>query len=298
MFTFRAMNTDVAVTAVNDEEAIAGRVAQTFADAEQRFSRFREDSELSALNRAEGPFVASPELFDMLWRASHYVELTDGLFDPTVGGLLSALGYDRSFAPGALNRSQASRPPRAARFVDLVLDPETRSVLRPQHVRIDLGGMAKGHTVDRAAAHLGESGAIDAGGDAVVRGPAPDGREWLVDIEDPEDASRTIATLAVANAAVATSAPNRRRWRVGPEFAHHLIDPRTRRSSSSDLLQATVVAPSAEVADVLAKTAFLLGARGGQRFLERQPRVGGVLVPANGAPLIIGHLDVREVAHA
>lgn len=298
MFTFRAMNTDVVVAAVDDEEAIAGRVAATFADAEHRFSRFRDDSELSALNRAEGPFVASPELFDMLSRARVYFELTDGLFDPTVGGLLSALGYDRSFAPGALDRSRAARAPRAARFVDLVLEQEARTVLRPQHVQIDLGGMAKGHTVDRAAVHLIESGAIDAGGDAVTRGSAPDGGEWLVDIEDPQDPSRTVATLAVANAAVATSAPNRRRWRVATDFAHHLIDPGTRRSSTSDLLQATVVAPSAEVADVLAKTAFLLGARDGYRFLERQPGVGGVLVPANRAPLFVGDLDVREPAHA
>lgn len=298
MFTFRSMNTEVAVTASGDAQAIARRVAATFGDSERRFSRFREDSELSALNRADGPLVASPQLFDMLWRARLYVELTDGLFDPTVGGLLFALGYDRSFAPGALDRSQASRPPRAARFVDVVLDRETRTVRRPQHVQIDLGGMAKGHTVDRAAAHLGESGSIDAGGDAVTRGSAPDGGEWLVDIEDPENPCDTIATLAVANAAVATSAPNRRRWRVGADFAHHLIDPRTRRPSTSDLLQATVLASSAEVADVLAKTAFLLGARDGYRFLERQPGVGGVLVKANGAPLFVGHLDVREVAHA
>jgi thiamine biosynthesis lipoprotein len=298
MFAFRAMNTDVAVTALGDEEVIAGRIAATFADAERRFSRFREDSELSALNRAEGPFVASPQLFDMLWRARSYVELTDGLFDPTIGGLLSTLGCDRSFAPGALDRAQVSPPPRTAQFVDIVLNRATRSVLRPPHIQIDLGGMAKGHAVDRAAAHLGESGAIDAGGDAFARGPAPDGREWLVDIEDPGDPSRTVATLAVANAAVATSAPNRRWWRVGSDVAHHLIDPRTRLSSTSDLLQATVVAASAELADVLAKTAFLLGARDGQRFLERQPHCGGVLVRASGAPLFVGELDVCEVAHA
>ncbi len=298
MFTFRSMNTDVAVTASGDERAIARRVEATFAESERRFSRFREDSELSALNRADGPLVVSPRLFDLLWRARRYVELTDGLFDPTVGGLLSALGYDRSFAPGALDRSQPARPPPAARFVDVVLERETRTVRRPQHVQIDLGGFAKGYTVDRAAAQLGESGSIDAGGDAVTRGSAPDGDEWLVDIEDPRDPRGTIATLALANAAVATSAPNRRRWRAGADFAHHLIDPRTGRPSTADLLQATVLAPSAEVADVFAKTAFLLGARAGYRFLERQPGVGGVLVPANGAPLFVGHLDVREVARA
>lgn len=298
MFTFRSMNTDVAVMASGDEAAIARRVAATFADAEQRFSRFRPDSELSALNRAEGPFVASPELFDMLWRARRYSQLTDGLFDPTVGASLSALGYDRSYSPGALDRTNARKPPAAARFDDVVLERETRTVFRPPHVQIDLGGIAKGHTVDRAAAHVGQSGAIDAGGDAVMRGAPPDARKWSIEIEDPRDASNSIAVIAVADGAVATSAPNRRRWRVGDGFAHHLIDPRTQRSATSDLLQATVVAESAELADVLAKTAFLLGASAGRRFLARQPGVGGVLVHASGDVSFVGVLELRERAHA
>ncbi|MEZ4364080.1 MAG: FAD:protein FMN transferase [Kofleriaceae bacterium] len=298
MFTFPAMNTEVTVTASGDEQACATRVAQTFAEAEQRFSRFREDSELSALNRAQGPFVASPPLFELLARARRYVELTDGLFDPAIGATLAALGYDRSFAPRALDRACAAPLPAGARFLDVVLDEPTRTVLRPRQVHLDLGGIAKGATVDRAAVHLVSSGAIDAGGDAVLRGAAPDGGEWLVEIEDPRDPSRTLATVAASNAAVATSAPNRRRWRLGASVAHHLIDPRTGRPSTSDLLQATVVAPSAELADVLAKTAYLLGARDGRRFLERRPGIGGVLVRASGEPLLVGVLDVREVAHA
>ncbi len=298
MFTFRAMTTDVEVTASGDEEAIAARVSATFADAEARFSRFRQTSELSALNRAEGSFVASAELFDMLTRARTYVERTDGMFDPAMGSAMVALGYDRSFAPGALDRERAPERPRAGRFLDVILDRDTRTVWRPRHVHIDLGGMVKGSTVDAAALHLGEAGAIDAGGDAIVRGAGPGGDAWLVDVEDPTTPSRIVATVAVSDAAVATSAGNRRRWRIGDTFVHHLIDPRTQTSSASDLVQATVVAPSTELADVLAKTALLLGARAGRRFLERQPGIGAVLVPRNGAPLFVGTVDVREVAHA
>jgi thiamine biosynthesis lipoprotein len=298
MFTFRAMNTDVQVTVCGDEEAIADRVAATFAEAEDRFSRFREGSELSALNRAEGPFTASPELFEALMRARAYVEMTDGLFDPAIGSTLAALGYDRSFAPGVLDRGCAVMVPPAGRFLDVALDPTNRVVFRPAHVQVDLGGMAKGSTVDRAARHLCGSGAIDAGGDAVMLGPNSSGDKWLVEIEDPLDPSRTVATLAVLDAAVATTAGNRRRWRVGNSFVHHLIDPRTQASSISDLLQATVIAPKAELADVLAKTAFLLGAQHGRRFLERQPGIGAVLVPRSARVLFIGALDVREVTRA
>jgi thiamine biosynthesis lipoprotein len=226
------------------------------------------------------------------------VALTDGLFDPGLGATLRALGYDRSFAPGALDRARAGALPPAGGFTDVRLEPSTRRVLRPAHVHIDLGGLAKGATVDLAARQLGARGAIDAGGDAILCGPGPEGDGWLVDVEDPADPARTLATVAVIDAAVATSAPNRRRWRLGDGIAHHLVDPRTRTSAVSDLLQATVVAPTAERADVLAKTAFLLGARAGRAFLERQPDTGGILVGEHGRPVFVGRLDVREVAHA
>lgn len=298
MRTFRAMNTDVSVTAAAAEEpAVAALVAETFEEAEQRFSRFRADSELSRLNRAREPVVVSEALFAALSRARAYAELTDGLFDPGVGGALAALGYDRSFAPGALDRPRVpDRPARVGRFADVKLDPISRRVERPEHVQIDLGGMIKGHTVDVAAEHLRGRGAIDAGGDAAVRGPSPTGEAWLVDVEDPQDASRTLATLAVRDAAVATSADNRRRWRAGNAVAHHLIDPRTQAAAVTDLAQVTVVAPHAELADVLAKTAFLLGAHEARRFLERQPGVGGVLVRRCGEVVFAGSVDVREVS--
>jgi thiamine biosynthesis lipoprotein len=290
MATFRAMNTDVAVFAGDDEPRIATAVARVFADAERRFSRFREDSELSRLNRALEPFVVSAPMFDALVAARRYVELTGGMFDPAIGGTLVALGYDRSFAPGVLDRDVDAALPRPASFLDIRLDPARREVTRPFEVQIDLGGMIKGRTVDEAATMLPRNGAIDAGGDAVLRGGGSEG--WLVEVEDPRDASRTVAALRVRDRAVATSAANRRRWRVAGTARHHLVDPRTQRSAATDLLQVTIVAASAELADVLAKTVFVLGARAGQAFLEGRPAVGAVLVPITGAPIICGSVDV------
>jgi thiamine biosynthesis lipoprotein len=298
MFTFRAMNTDVTVATVGaDEEAVAGEVARVFWHAERRFSRFRADSELTRLNRSRGPVVVSEDLFEALARARAYVEMTDGLFDPGVGADLIALGYDRSFAPGALDRERAEPPCRQARFLDLTLDPGTRTVERPEGLQIDLGGMIKGATVDAAAACLDTAGAIDAGGDAVLRGLDSSGAPWLVELEDPADPSRTLATLGLSDRAVATSAANRRRWRVGESVAHHLLDPRTRRPASTDVVQATVVATTAELADVLAKTAFLLGTAEARRLIERRKDAGAVLVRRTGRFAVIGDVDLREAAH-
>jgi thiamine biosynthesis lipoprotein len=298
MVTFRAMNTDVGVAAPgvapDEERALARRVADVFEASERTYSRFRPDSELSGLNRASGPTTVSPGLFAVLRRARCYSRLTCGAFDPAVGGALVALGYDRTFAPGALDRSTRSATPRAASILDLVLDATTRSVHRPPALQIDLGGLVKGRTADLAAAFLPVPGYVDAGGDAVLRGDGPDGGGWLVDVEDPADATRTVVALRVRDRAVASSAANRRRWRLGAGEAHHLIDPRTMRSADTDLAQVTVVAESAELADVLAKTTFILGARAGRAFLARLPEVGAVLVRRDAMVELVGDLEVAD----
>ncbi len=299
--TFRVMNSDVTLVCPTleppAERHLASRVAAIFETSERTFSRFRPDSELSRLNGAGRPFIASPALFAALRRARVYWQVTDGWFDPAVGADLLAAGYDRSFAPGALDRRTSARSaPPGARFGDVGLHPGTRRVTLPQRVQVDAGGFVKGWTVDAAAALLPDTAALDAGGDAVLRGAGHDERGWLVDVEDPRRAGRVLLTLSLRDRAVATSGANRRRWLVGGRERHHLIDPRTHQPSRSDLLQVTVVADTAEGAEVLAKVAFLRGLDDGLRFLDRFDGIGAVLVRRDGHLRLAGALEVADAA--
>ena len=297
MWTFRAMSTDVAITAPMlaepDQQALARDIARMFAETERRFSRFREDSELSVLNRATGPVVVSPELLELLLVAREHAAETAGLFDASVGSALLAAGYDRSFWPGTLDREQRG-PARPDSRDALAIDERTRRVTRPAGVQLDFGGFLKGRTVDRAAARMPGLGAVDAGGDAMLRGAGLDGDGWLVDVEDPFDERATLVTLRVRDRAVATSAANRRSWRIGGELAHHLIDPRTHAPSRSDLAQVTVLAPTAERADVMAKVVFLLGAAKGEEFVARHEELGAVLVTRTGDVRLVGNVVVAR----
>lgn len=293
---FGAMGTTIVVVApdVDGEEwqSRTGAVRALFRATEARFSRFLPGSELSLLNRAEGPFVASEPLFGALTRAKGLFRRTGGLFDPAVGAALGAHGYDRSFSPGGLDRSAPPGATARAHFSEVGLIPDTRTVLRPPHVLLDLGGFLKGHIADEAARRLPANSAIDAGGDLVVRGPGPSGRGWEVDVEDPRDPSATRLTLRVRDRAVSTSAPNRRRWRAGGDWQHHLIDPRTQRPSRSDLAQVTVLAGTAEWAEVLAKVVFLLGRAKGRALLATLPEVAAVWVRSSGELEIFGDVEV------
>jgi thiamine biosynthesis lipoprotein len=256
-----------------EEQLLAHFVAELFQAAESRFSRFRADSELSRLNR-DAELQTSAQLSAALARAEQYRLLTAGLFDIRVGQALTRCGYDRSFQPGALDRAEPPGPP----------EPEPSRSL-------DLGGMIKGHAVDCARALLPACSVLDAGGDLALVGAGPDGRGWPVEIEDPRNPEATLVTLRLADCAVATSAANRRSWQRAGKRQHHLIDPRTQRPSQSDLLQATVVARSTELAEVLAKAAFIGGSEVARRLM-RACDTQGVFVREDGSWFAIGELEV------
>lgn len=297
MWTFRAMNTDVAVAApeLGDamERELVLEVEHLFRETERRFSRFRPDSELAQLNRSVGPITVSRDLLELLLRARDHALATNGIFEPAVGAAMRASGYDRSFAPGVLDREAPPGATPRASVAMLDIDAEHRRVVRPPHVELDLGGFLKGRTADRAAALASVPVIVDAGGDAVLRGAPPGAAGWTVEIEDPYDPMRTIGTMVVRDQAVATSAPNRRRWRRGTQVMHHLLDPRTRAPARTDLAQATVLAPTAELADVMAKVAFVLGSERAARELGRRG-LSAVLVLQGGAIRTVGSVELEH----
>ena len=298
---FRAMSTEVTVLALtlsSDEERRLGRqVAEVFEASERRFSRFRPESELSRLNRSGRLAPASAPFLAALARADRFVRLTGGLFNPAVGAALIAAGYDRSFEFGSQGRTVTPGALRTTTpFQAVSVDHFRRTVALPPGVSLDFGGFIKGWTVDQAARLLPPTAAIDAGGEAMLRGAGPDGRGWLVDVEDPADPTREVLTIRVRDRAVATSAPNRRRWRTTQGAMHHLIDPWTGRPAESDLAQVTVLGDSVEAAEVLAKIVFFLGAREGRSFLHRQHGVAAVLVRADGRVEVVGKLEEDRAA--
>ncbi len=295
MWTFRAMNTEVAVAApelsVASERTLARSVQQLFRDTERRFSRFLPDSELAQLNRAARPLAVSEDLLQLLLRARSHWSMTGGIFEPAVGAAMAAFGYDRSFLPGALDRADPPTVPAHASISMLEIDERRHRVTRPPHVQIDFGGFLKGLTVDRAAALAPGAVIVDAGGDAVLRGAPSGASGWTVEIEDPDVSTTTIGTITVRDRAVATSAANRRRWRRGDQTVHHLIDPRVDAPARTDVVQATVLAPTAELADVMAKVAFVLGSDAAARELEQRD-LSAFLVLQGGATRTVGTLEV------
>ena len=269
--TFRAMGTEVEVlldAPVGERaERALDRAESEFERFEQVMSRFRDDSELSRLNRDGRIEGASPDLVRVVKLALEAREHTDGRFDPTVHDAVVAAGYDRTFADVP---AESPGPPPSPALCGGAVHIDWSTIELGQGTRLDLGGIGKGYAVDRVAELLALAGPclVNAGGDLAVRGGA-----WPVGVTDE-------ITLELTRGGIATSGRDRRHWRVADTEMHHLIDPSTGRPADGDLVSVTVVADSAANAEVLAKAAFL-GA---------VVDVPHVLVTADGRTVLAGGL--------
>ena len=297
---FRAMNTEVVVwlwsTSPIAQQALR-EVEQLFADVESQLSRFRDDSELCRVNAraGQGAVTVSPLLYRVLAQALAAARQTDGIFDPTLLPLLRQAGYDRSFELLADAHDDSPLPPAPSGrngWQQVCLDPAHSTVELPAGVAIDLGGIAKGWTVDRASELLADWGPslVDAGGDMRARG-LPGGESWPVALEDPFHPERDLLTLALADCAVATSTIGKRHWQRNGQRFHHLIDPRTGTSAASDLHTVTALAPSAMEAEVAAKTALLLGTVAGAAWLSKSGNPA-ILIQHSGQCTSVGQLPL------
>lgn len=271
------MHTDVFVqvfSETQDEQTMEVDIDQAFVmfrGFASRFSRFREESELSVLNRASEMRV-SEELFTLLLHSRQYFEETGGVFDPTILPTLEREGYGASFGSVLFGEPGVVIPERHYTFADVTLDVASRTVSKPLDCRLDLGGIGKGYIVDQVAQRLAERYTdflVDAGGDMYIAGRnrAATYPYFAIDIESAFEEGQSAGMLLVSNQAVATSGVNRRRWRQrdGREKSH-LIDTKHQHSVVGDILTATVIASSTERADVLAKTLCLLGQERGLVF--------------------------------
>jgi thiamine biosynthesis lipoprotein len=227
---------------------------------------------------------------------------------------MEAAGYDRSFeyvversdfrwsAPDAHADTLHVQRRRTASYVDVHLDRVAGTARKPVGLRLDLGGMGKGWTVDRAAELLMGEGPflVNAGGDLYADGQPGNVRGWAVTIEHPLAHNRWVARLHFTHAALATSTTMKRRWSHGGRLHHHLLDPRTGRPTETDAISVSVLAQRAVLAEVLAKVALLLGVEAGLEYLTQTEGVEGLIVSAQGhvltTPGLASYLDAIEPA--
>lgn len=292
---FRAMGAHMLACLDADSDQAPGILAQVpgwFEEWEQALSRFRLDSELSRLNRSGGrPVPVSDTLWQVFQAALDASALTGGLVTPTIAESMLEVGYDRDFDLLAEAQTVAHFPVlTAARPLSAVAwDEAQRTLSLPEGVQLDFGGVAKGWAAHQAMLRLSEYGPalMNAGGDVASSGPLQNGGSWEISIINPftrreED---SLGTILLRGEAVATSGTDRRRWLQGGLLRHHIIDPQTGLPAVTDVLSATVVAPTVLEAEAAAKSALIRGGQAGIAWVNADPTLAGLLVLEDGRGL-------------
>ena len=238
---------------------------------DETMSTYKPTSEVSQVNAkaADGPMHISKELFDLLTTAKEYSVITDGAFDITYASVGYMYDFRKHVRP---DEAQIAKALPAVNYRHVILDPKNQTVQFSQKgVRIDLGGIAKGYSVDRGIDVLKSLGYtrayVGAGGDSRIIGDRF-GKPWIVGIRDPSKGEgNVIARIPLVDAAISTSGDYERFFEENGVRYHHIIDPHTGHSASK-VRSATVIGPYATRTDGLSKTAFVLGSGEGAGNLQ------------------------------
>ena len=261
----------------------------------------RPDSALSRLNEhaAEAPFlVEERDLYVCIKRAQEYARASSGAFDVTLGPVIGL--YREAAQQGSLPSDAAIEEAlEQVAWADVTMFPEAHAVRFRRHgMKIDLGGMADGLALDlamRAFSRVGSrAGLLQLRGSVQAWGTPPGGDSWEVPLEDPRTAGVEFASLTVDNRAIGI---------VGSAFVPPdpagqpsplVLDPRTGKPSTSNVLVAVAVAEGAADATALAQALAVSGTLAAGTLLDKTRRVEAILlVQGNGEPYVLASASLR-----
>jgi len=282
------MGTRVSVELWADDEAqgraLVAEVMAEYRRFDTEMSTYKPDSEISRVNAraADAPMVVSAELFDLVRRSLELSAASGGAFDITY----DSVGYLYDFRERRRpTDSEIEQRLAAVDYRHVVLDTARSTIFyETQGVRMNLGGIAKGYIVEKAAKMLRERGVehalLNAGGDTRVLGDRR-GQPWIVGIRHPRDPAQTFTRLPLEDEAISTSGDYERYFEEDGRRYHHILNPATGRPTEG-ILTVTVIGPDGTMTDGLDTAIFVMGAEEGLKLIERYPEYEAIIVDASG----------------
>lgn len=264
-----------------DVSFVQAQVDAVIAAVDAEMSPFRHDSLISSFNRrGTGEFPASKAVCNVAAGALEIAHLTGGAFDPTVGPIVSRLGF------GPIRGVHAGFA--GINVGDGVL------IKTGQDATLDLCGIAKGFALDRIGATLAASGVqnalVELGGEVLSLGVHPDGRDWQIGIENPVKAEVELQRIiSPSGMALATSGTKVNSYKIGDRLVSHLIDPRNG-TSVANVASVSVLADTAMRADALATGLAVMGDQNGGALADRLG-IPAMFILADGRELYFGGFD-------
>lgn len=250
---------------------------------DRQMSNYSETSELTYINRnaARDDVIVEKELFEFLRLSFDYSRATGGAFDITVGPLMKAWGFFDSKGRVPEPSELKSVTARVG-FKHVLLNDRAHTIrFDREGVELDLGGIAKGYAVDKAAEILRANGVtsafITSGSSSICAIGAPPGQtSWRVEVSDPLDRSHKLEAIEIKDRSISTSGCHEKTVESGGKTYCHIMDPRIGRPIDG-LLSATVITQSGVEAEVFSKALMVMGIDKAREFVKTRPQVRAIL---------------------
>lgn len=282
------MGTVVEVT--SSDSRAAKIVFAEFARLEKIFNLFDDQSELSRLN-AKGELLVSLDFFEVLKLSHMFFIQTKGFFDISIGpvSLLWKKAIQESQLPFD---AQVKEALGFVGFNFVYLDEKKHFVkLLKAGAKLDCGGIVKGVALDKAVLKLKQAGVrdalIDASGDLYCLGKNKN-KPWRIGIQDPRKPKHIIESVDLENMACATSGDYEQFFIFKDRRYSHIIDPKTGYPADSEIISATILAPTAATAVALAKICILTGEAKCRVFLKEFNACRAIIILKDGTVHEIG----------
>jgi thiamine biosynthesis lipoprotein len=254
---------------------------------EKIISSWDKNSQTSAINKNAGiqPIKIGKELFNLIKRSLVISKLTDGAFDISYASMDKIWKFDGSMKTFP-SKEKIKKSVEKVGYHNIILNEENQTVfLKLKGMKIGFGGIGKGYAADMAKKLLikkgVKAGIINASGDMNTWGKQPNGKDWTIAITNPLNKEKAFGLLPITNGAVVTSGNYEKYVIFNSKRYTHIIDPRSGYPSSG-IISATVFAPSAELADALATSIFVMGSEVGINRINQLPKIECIIIDDKG----------------
>ncbi|SJZ92587.1 FAD:protein FMN transferase [Selenihalanaerobacter shriftii] len=283
------MDTVVSVKATGDnaKRAVtdAIKVMRQIADESDRY---KQASIVSKINRQAGirPVKVDDDILNMIKTAKEYGSSINGKFDITIAPVIELWGFgtENKTVP---NTQKLKEKLKLVNYKDIIINEEKETVmLAKPGMKIDLGGVAKGYIVDKAAKILKEAGIksalINAGGNIRTIGTKYNGDKWRLGIRNPRDDEKDpddtyLDVIAVKETNIVTSGDYQRYFMQAGKRYHHVLDPDTGYPARG-LASVTIISDSSFTADILSTALFILGFEDAKAYIQNHSQIEGMLI--------------------
>jgi thiamine biosynthesis lipoprotein len=303
-----AMGTDLRFAVLTDDDARAQAAMQAAFDEVKRIealmTTWRPDSEVSRVNAQAGvaPVRVSDETLEVVLAAERASRLSNGAFDITFYAMKGLWKFDEDLEPKLPDPKELAKRRALIDWRKVIVDQKAKTIfLAKRGMAINLGGIAKGYAVDRAAAVLKRAGfpdaIVQAGGDLLCAG-SKEGQPWTAGIRDPRGPRDDVfAVLKLTDHAFSTAGDYERFFVKDGKRYHHIIDPKTGYPATR-ARSVTIYAPTALLADALDDAVFIMGWEKGLAMIEKLDDVGAVVIDADGGVHISKRMQGRvQIVH-